>query len=174
MVLVKLCVKNPSPLVNYHFSQFEVDDIDNLNFQELIEEVRLLPRKQLKKYKKIAKTFLTTLATFPMLPLRSMAESSIPSTTNLPHVATGMPPELLDLLLKILVIAVGASVILAAIMLVFAGVMRMFRKRKEANEWTVDIIKSLIQILVAVPVVFLIYYVSTLLFGGSGWHVNPF
>jgi Na+-driven multidrug efflux pump len=110
-----------------------------------------------------------------ILPLRSMAARSVPVTaTNLPQTAEGLPPELLALLLKLLVISVGAAIILSMILLVGAGVMKMFRKKKEANEWTVDIIKGLIQILVAVPVVFLIYYVANNLFSGSGWFVSPF
>jgi Na+-driven multidrug efflux pump len=168
-------------LVNYKINSFEVNGesipFNNVNFHipTLIEEVKQLPKSEKKEYKRVLKTFLMTASSFMILPLRSMAASSVPTTaTNLPKSAEGLPPELLALLLKLLVISVGASVILAAILLVGAGVMKMFRKKKEANEWTVDIIKGLIQILVAVPVVFLIYYVATNLFSGSGWFVSPF
>jgi uncharacterized membrane protein YozB (DUF420 family) len=178
-------VKKPNPLVNYKFTNPIVvgDDtvtLNNVNFHipTLIKEVKELPKSKIRQYKKIIKTFLVTASSFLILPLRSMAETSIPvgqmGTTTLPQSATGMPPELLELLLTLLKISVGAAVILSAICLVFAGVLRMFRKKKEANEWTVDIIKSIIQILVAVPVVFLIYYVANLLFGHSGWFVSPF
>jgi hypothetical protein len=104
-----------------------------------------------------------------------MAASSVPvGTTNLPESAVGMPPELLQLLLQILKISVGTAVLLSMILLVGAGVMRMFRKKKEATEWTTDIVKGLIQILIAVPIVFLIYFVVNLLFSNSGWFVSPF
>ena len=113
-----------------------------------------------------------------VLPLRSMAASSVPTqqigTTNLPTSVDGMPPELLKLLLDLLKISVGTAVILSAILLVGAGVMRMLRKKKEATEWTTDIVKGLIQILVAVPIVFLIYFVVNLLFSNNGWFVSPF
>jgi uncharacterized membrane protein YozB (DUF420 family) len=175
-------VRKPNPSVNYKFTnpiviEQESVRLNNVNFHipTLLEEVKQLPLSKIKQYKKIIKTFLVTTSSFLVLPLRSMAETSIPvGTTTLPQTATGMPPELLELLLTLLKISVGAAVILSAICLVFAGVLRMFRKRKEANEWTVDIIKSIIQILVAVPVVFLIYYVANLLFGHSGWFVSPF
>jgi hypothetical protein len=180
-MLVKICVRNPESSVNYKLNSFEVNGdsipFNNVNFHipTLIEEVKQLPKSEKKKYKKILKIFLMTTSSFMILPLRSMASTSVPvAATNLPKTAEGLPPELLELLLKLLVISVGASVILAAILLVGAGVMKMFRKKKEANEWTVDIIKGLIQILVAVPVVFLIYYVATNLFSGSGWFVSPF
>lgn len=181
MVLVNFCVKNPDTLVNYQLSNPILIEKDSVNFHipTLIKEVKQLPKSKLHQYKKITQTFIATMTNFIMVsPLRSMANTSIPTgqmgTTNLPQSAIGMPPELLELLLKLLVIAVGTAVILAAILLVGAGVMKMLRKKKEANEWTIDIIKGLIQILVAVPVVFLIYYVSNLLFSGSIWHVSPF
>lgn len=177
MVLVKICVKNPSPSVNYKLGNPIVIDkviTNDVNFQELIKEVRQLPKNKIKQYKKNIKLFLVTATSFMMLPLRSMAESSIPTATNLPKTATGMPPELLDLMLKLLVISVGTAVILSMILLVGAAVMKMFRKKKEANEWTVDIIKGLIQVLVAVPIVFLIYYVANMLFSSNGWFVSPF
>jgi hypothetical protein len=137
--------------------------------------VKQLSKIEKKKYKKVLKAFLMTTNSFMILPLRSMANASIPVTaTNLPQTAEGLPPELLALLLKLLIISVGAAIIISMILLVGAGVMKMFRKKKEANEWTVDIIKGLIQVLVAVPVVFLIYYVANNLFSGSGWFVSPF
>jgi uncharacterized membrane protein YozB (DUF420 family) len=178
-------VKKQNPSVKYiPFSPITVGDdtvtLNNVNFHipTLLKEVKRLPKNKVKEYKTILKTFLVTASSFLILPLRSMAETSIPvgqmGTTTLPQTATGMPPELLELLLMLLKISVGAALLLSAICLVFAGVLRMFRKKKEANEWTVDIIKSICQILVAVPVVFLIYYVANLLFGHSGWFVSPF
>lgn len=184
-MLVNLCVKKQNPSVNYRFTnpiviEQESVRLNNVNFHipTLLEEVKELPKNKIKEYKIILKTFLVTTSSFLILPLRSMAETSIPvgqmGTTTLPQTSAGMPPELLELLLMLLKISVGAAVILSAICLVFAGILRMFRKRKEANEWTVDILKSIIQILVAVPVVFLIYYVANLLFSGNGWFVSPF
>jgi hypothetical protein len=109
-----------------------------------------------------------------MLPLRSMANTVIPTgQTTLPQSATGMPPELLELLLTLLKISVGAAVILAAILLVANAIGRMFRING-MTQWAKDIIKGLVQVMIAVPVVFLIYYVANLLFSGNGWFVSPF
>jgi hypothetical protein len=179
---VRLCVKNPDPLTNYCYSSpISIDDgtvgINSINFHipTLLEEVKNLPRKKIKEYKRIIQTFLTTATSFMALPLKSMA-NTLPSTTasTLPTHAEGIPPELLDLLLKLLVISVGSAVIFAAILLVAAGVKRMLGNRKESSEWTVDILKGLVQVMVAVPVVFMIYYVVSLLFKGSGWFISPF
>jgi hypothetical protein len=172
-------VRKPNPSVKYQFTNpivigNDTFTLNNVNFQEIIKEVRQLPKNKIKEYKKNIKLFIVTATSFMMLPLKSMASELIPTTTNLPKTAEGLPPELLDLLVKLLMISVGSAVMLAAILLVGAAVMKMFRKRKEANEWTVDIIKGLIQVLVAVPVVFLIYYVANLFFGTGIWHVSPF
>jgi hypothetical protein len=179
---LNFCVKNPNPLVNYKFTNpivikqenMRINDI-NFHIPTLIEEVKNSSKNKIKQYKKTIQTFLITASSFMILPLKSMAASSVPvGTTNLPQSAVGMPPELLQLLLQILKISVGTAVLLSMILLVGAGVMRMFRKKKEATEWTTDIVKGLIQILVAVPIVFLIYFVVNLLFSNNGWFVSPF
>ena len=176
---VNLCVRKPNPSVKYQFTNpivigNDTFTLNNVNFQEIIKEVRQLPKNKIKEYKKNIKLFIVTATSFMMLPLKSMASESIPTTTNLPKTAEGLPPELLDLLVKLLMISVGLAVMLAAILLVGAGIMRMFRKKKEATEWTSDILKGFIQVLVAPSVIFVIYYLATLLLGNSGWHVNPF
>jgi hypothetical protein len=152
--------------------------IDTVNFHipTLLEEVKQLPKSKLRKSKKVIKAFLMTTTSVMILPLRSMAESlAQPAVvaTTLPQSATGMPPELLELLLTLLKISVGAAVILAAILLVINAIGKMFRING-MTQWAKDIIRGLVQVLVAVPVVFLIYYVANLLFGHSGWFVSPF
>jgi hypothetical protein len=175
MVLVNLCVKNPSSLVKYHFTNPIIIEREDVNFHiPTLEEVKKLPKQKLKEYKKIAKAFLATVTTFLILPLRSMAQSSIPvGTTTLPNSVTGMPPELLELFKTILEISVGAAFFLAAILMVVNAMGRMFRLNG-MTQWAKDIIRGLIQVMVAVPIVFLIYYVANLLFSGNGWFVSPF
>jgi uncharacterized membrane protein len=155
----------------------DVIRIEDLNFQlrTILKEVKKLPKKTVKKYKRTIQTFMTTVTGFLALPLTSMAKTlpNMPAST-LPVKAEGIPPEILELLLKLLVISVGSAVIFGAILLVAAGVKRMLGNKKESNEWTVDIIKGLVQVMVAVPVVFLIYYIVSLLFSGSGWFISPF
>lgn len=180
--LVKISVKKQDELVNYipfksiHTTDTQIGN-NNVNFHipTLIKEVKKLPKKERKSIKKQILTFQATVATFLLLPLRSMAENvntTIP-VTNLPKSAEGLPSELMELMIALLVIAVGAGVVLAAILLAGAGIGKMFRM-KDANEWTTDILKGLVQVLIAVPVVFVIYYVANLIFSGSGWFVSPF
>lgn len=180
--VVRLFAKQPDPLIKYHYSSpilFQEEEVDlfHLNFHipTLLKEAKRLPKKTIKDYKRNIQLFLATTTSFLALPLKSMA-NTLPSTSvsTLPKGAEGIPPEILELLFKLLVISVGSAVIFAAILLVAAGVKRMLGNKKESNEWTVDIIKGLVQVMVAVPVVFLIYYVVNLLFSGSGWFVSPF
>lgn len=181
MTLVNLCLKNPDTLVNYHLTnpiviEQESVGINNLNFHipKLLKEVKKLPKQKINQYKKTIQSFLITASSFMMLPLRSMASNVLPTgTTTLPDTATGMPPELLELLLMLLKISVGAAVILAAILLVANAIGRMFRING-MTAWAKDIIRALVQVLISVPLVFLIYYVANLLFGNSGWFVSPF
>jgi hypothetical protein len=181
MVLVNLCVRKPDSLISYHFTnpiviEQESMSINNVNFHmpTMLKEVKQSTKSKLRQYKKAIQTFLITTASFMMLPLRSMANTVIPTgTTTLPQSATGMPPELLELLLTLLKISVGAAVILAAILLVANAIGRMFRING-MTQWAKDIVKGLIQVMVAVPIVFLIYYVANLLFSQSGWFVSPF
>jgi hypothetical protein len=172
-------VKKPDHLINYHFSNpFIVENvkINNINFHipTLIKEVQQSSKKKVKEFQKTVKTFLMTASSFLMFPLSSMANTLPTNTsTNLPKTAEGIPPELMALMITLLTIAVGGAVFIAAIMLAVTGIGKMFRV-KGITQWTTDILKGLIQSLVAVPVVFIVYYLANLLFKGNGWHVIPF
>jgi hypothetical protein len=183
--LARLCVKQPDPQIKYHYSDpiaFNEEKVElfHLNFHipTLLKEAKKLPRKKVKEYKKTIQTFLMTASSFLVLPLRSMANTgvspNVPATSTLPNHAEGIPPEILELLLKLLVISVGTAMIFGIILLVAAGVQRMLGNKKGATEWTTDIIRGLIQVMIASPVVFLVYYIISLLFRGSGWFVTPF
>jgi hypothetical protein len=97
---------------------------------------------------------------------------TVPVTT-LPNSAEGIPTEIMDLLIGLLKVSVAAGIILAAILLVGAGIGKMFRM-KDVNDWITDIIKGLVVVISATPLIFLIYYAATKLFSGSGWFVTPF
>lgn len=190
MMKVNLLPKEPKSFLNYKYSSpiyvnKENIQIDHVNFHipTLIEEVKLAPKKEMKKYKKVIVSFLATATGFMGLASTSMANTIQPSTsipsltvpaTSLPSEATGVPPELMQLMIMGLAIIIAIGVIACTIMLVAAGLLRAVKKRKEAIEWTSDIIKGLIQILLAPSIVFLLYYVATKLLSGSSWFISPF
>lgn len=187
---VNLSVKEPKSYLNYKFSSpilinKENIQIDHVNFHipTLLEEVNTTKKKQRREYKKVILSFLATATGFMGLASKSMANTIQPSISNpsltvpvtsLPSEATGIPPELMQLMIMGLTIMIGIGLIACAMMLVAAGILRAARKRKEATDWTVDIIKGLVQIVIAVPLVFLIYYLATKLLSGSTWFVSPF
>jgi hypothetical protein len=164
-------------LVKYNFANPIIIGDTPVNFHpEIItEEVKTLSLKGKKKFQKVAKTFLMTTLTFLMSSSKSMAET-LNKTETLPTSSVGMPPELMEFMMTTLVIIIGVGIILAAILFASAGIMRMLgkKRRKEAEEWSVDIIKGLFQILVSVPIVFIIYYIVSMALKGSGMFVSPF
>ena len=78
--------------------------------------------------------------------------------------------QIFSLFTKLLVLVGVGS---AGVLLSAAGLYRMIRKEKEAKEWSTDIIKGLVQVLLAGPTVMLLVYIATLLFGSSSWFVAP-
>lgn len=182
-MMVNLCVKKQDELIKYNnFNQLvfrQAEESANVNFQFLtIKEVKSLPKKTKKKYYKIAVSFLVTIATYMVSVSKSMASTVLPSTSNgiinIPVTAHGLPPELMQIFGTGLVILVAVAVLLCMAMLMGAGLLRAMRKKKEASEWTGDIIKGLVQVLLAPPIIFLIFYIATILFTGSSWFINPF
>ena len=175
---VNLCVKDQKEYLNYHYASFKVDDEPvNFHIPTLLEEVKHLKRKEKKQYKKIITSFLTTAVATLTLSSKSMANTAQApqsiSVTNLPT-SVDVPTELMEIMSNLLVISTSAAVFICIGMLILAGLLRTMRKKKEATEWTSDIIKGLVQVIVAAPLVFLIYYVASSLFAGTGWFINPF
>lgn len=182
MMKVNLCVRKPKEYLNYvPFNSISI--APPVNFQlEVVEEVNKLPKLKKKQYRKIAASFLMTLASIIPFGSKSMASTLQQSqlnpvattVTSLPTSQVGIPAELASFLSGGLVTMVAVAVVLCIGMLIAAGVLRALRKRKEASEWTVDIVKGLTQIILSAPLVFLIYFVATMLFSGSGWFISPF
>lgn len=173
---LNLCVKSPDHLTNYNFVNPITLKQDIVNFhQKIIEEVIALPKRERKNVKKTIKSFLMTTMSFLSLSSKSMAET-LNQANPLPATSVGIPPELLELMMSLLQITVAGGIILSVILLATAGIMKMMgkKRRKEAEDWTVDIIKGATQVILAAPVIFLIYYLASMLLKGTSWFVSPF
>ena len=170
-IRVNLCVRKSDKSINYNFSSFMVNQIENFQMKLYVEEVKNLSHKQKKQFKKTHKVFIATAISFLNLSSRSMAQSLTPNP-NVPTV--GLPPDLMTSITELLQFSLKASILLAIILLLAAGILRMFGKTEKAIEWSKDIIKGLVQVLIATPVVFLIYYVVTLMFGDFTAFKSPF
>lgn len=170
---VNLCVRKPKDYLNYHLQSFKVDNIVNFPNQITVEEVRGCSHKERKQYTKVLKSFIGTTMSFMVLTSRSMAQT-LQNTPSQQVVTTGLPPDLVEPLFDLIKLALGGSVLLAVLLMIAAGVLRMLRKKKESAEWTQDIIKGFVQIMIATPLIFLMYYVATLLLGNFSHFLNPF
>jgi hypothetical protein len=186
MVNVRLYSKNQDCLTNYipfqpiiiSNSPFKVTDV-NFHILTIAEEVKKLSKKERKNYKKQILAFQSAIASFTIFPLTSMANSTtvtVPATT-LPNSAEAIPQELMDLMIGILKLFVASGVILAAILIVSAGIVLMVPKIAkiiDVKDWIVHIFRGLMVVLGATPLVFIIYYLSKMLFSSSGWYISPF
>lgn len=169
---VNLCVREPKTYINYYTSSFTVENAVNFPIM-IVEEVKNLSKPERRQLKLITKSFLMTAGSFLTLTSRSMANTLQPVPTG--QIALGgIPKELFQPLIEILGTALGVSLALAVLLFIAAGILRMLRKKKEATEWTTDIIKGFIQILIAIPLIFLLYYAATLILGNFTSFLNPF
>lgn len=172
-ITVNLCVKKPKDYLNYHLTSFKADNTINFPIKILVEEVKSLTHKQKKQYSKILKSFVAVSMSFLALSSKSMAATL--QTTPTPQVTTtGLPPDLIQPIMQLIGMAIGGSLLLTVILLIIAGTYRQFRKKKESAEWTTDIIKGFVQVLIATPLIFLMYYVVNLLLGNFTMFLKPF
>lgn len=122
--------------------------------------------KRIKSLKMIQRTFVSMLGIYMVtLPIPTFAqtqEENTPLTTMegqeiTPDIITGWG-------FKIALLAVSIGVAISGTLLATAGVYRMFRKREEAEEWTTDIIKGLVQVLIALPTVYALFHLAQIVF----------
>lgn len=172
-MVLNLCVKKPDNLVNYKFTQPIMIHSENGNFHIGVKEVMNLTKKERKQAGKIIKAFIGATVSFLTLSSRSMA-NELNATPTPQVVNTGLPTEMIQPIMDLIKLALGGSVLLAVLLLIAAGALRMMRKKKEATEWTSDIIKGFVQILISTPVIFLLYYIVTSLLGNFQVFLNPF
>ena len=176
-MILNLCAKKQDSLVNYKLSNPIVIGESPVNFHPkiILEEVKTLSPSGKKKFQRVAKTFLMTTISFLSLSSKSMA-ASLNQTDAIPIASVAIPQELMMFMQTALVIVVGVGVFLSAILLASAGIMKMLgkKRRKESEEWSVDIIKGFVQVLLSTPIIFLIYYLVSMTLKTSGIFVNPF
>jgi vacuolar-type H+-ATPase subunit I/STV1 len=142
--------------------------------QRLTEEVTkgtaIQQQKNLKRLKKLYKGFVLLLGVRAVItPLTASASTTSTSTTVAGLTAQSLTPALAlhwGLTVSLMVVALGIAV--SSSLLAIAGIYRMFRKREEATEWTTDIVKGLVQVLIAVPVTYLLFYLAQVVFKSLG------
>lgn len=155
-------VKYIKPYREYNIKE----NISVFTIQKLEEEVKYLNKNKINKLKKICSQTLTTATTFFTTISPTLATSTPQMITQSDILAGGM---------TIIGIMAVASFVLTIILLQSAAGYKMIlrKKKKEANEWSIEIIKGFIQIMIAPALISTIALVMYLLFGNLTWFVNP-
>lgn len=122
--------------------------------------------KNIKKLKKLQKGFVSILGmAMAMSPISAFAQTQEDSYPTLVGEGVEITPDIVMTWgLKIALMTVAIGVAISGALLVTAGVYRMFRKRKEAEEWTTDIVKGLVQVLIAIPTVYALFHLAQIVF----------
>lgn len=151
MTLLRISAKNLNPDVNYVGIEKELFLNQNPLKEVSVKEIDRLKQKA-KTYTKIIQLSASMLA-IVMTPTMVFAAPETISVDSINELGKTLS-----------MIVVGISVSLSTILLSIAGMYRMLRKKKEAKEWSQDIIKGLFQSLAAVPCVYLIYQLAQAFF----------
>jgi len=128
--------------------------------QEVMEADGNVRHRKIKSLKRIMKIALTTLGVTAQMAPRALA------ATAQTGIAPITPAMIMDYGLTLAFIVVSCGVAFAMIGLTLAGIARMFKRRDIATEWTTDIIKGLVQVLIAIPVVLVLFFIAQHLFQG--------
>ncbi len=163
MTVLKISAKEFQPHVNYQWKQItkELDQTDFM-IRNILKEVEDANTKKRKEMKRVLKAIRISGVSILIMMLQTQMAFAETIGTGAEIIT---PSEATKFGLQLALIAVGASFGIAAIALVGAGVARMFRQKKMARDWTTDILKGLAQVVVAIPTVYLIFYLSLNLFG---------
>lgn len=172
MINLTISAVKSDPLVNYsspHKVSIGKSKEEKVLFlaENLRKEVLTGSRKQqarnVKKLKKLIRGFTIVGAVAMKTSPKAMAATA--AVTTPPAGAAAITPALVmtwGLNLALISVALGVS--LSMVMLSIAGIYRMFRKREMATEWSTDVIKGLVQVLIAVPTVYLLFYLAQMVF----------
>lgn len=162
MCLVNLTARNATVIIQPKIIKINNTPMVSSNFiQGLVKEVRTLSKKEKKEaHKKLSQTLSVFLSTL---------------TTTTPTFAANsiVSPDLIKLFLQAIGACVGLAVLVGTLLLILTGVWQMFNAEK-ASEMRQNIIKGLIQSLVAPLVVMVIVYLGHLLFSDNSYYIDPY
>lgn len=127
-----------------------------------------------KEQKKNVKQLRKLLAQFTMIavvglattqPLIAEANGFMTTTSDITSTPEITPSTVMNWGLTIALIVVSVGVALSISLLAIAGIYLMItRKRQKTQEWTTDIIRGLVQVLISIPLVYGIFQLSQIVF----------
>lgn len=138
-------------------------------YKEVVNQDQLSGKNRKLKYlKKLHKGYMSMLVTLMMVSPASVFAEGNSSYQNLISTSNNneeiTPNLVMEWGFSLALTTVAVGVALAGSLLALAGVYRMLRKKREAEEWTTDIIKGLVQVLIAIPVVYSLFYLAQMVF----------
>ena len=139
----------------------EIED-KMLFLAETLKQEVLEGGHQIKKIRQLKKLFRKFAVVFGVKV--GMASPAFAATVATGAAQTITPAIILHWGIMLALITVSIGVAISMSMLAIAGIYRMFRRRDEATEWSVDIVKGLVQVLVAVPIVYVVFTVAQHMF----------
>ncbi len=153
-----------SSITRYSRSEIKVNNNITPFIQEIEKEVKKLPHIKRIKFQKIL--MVSYMALLPFLPMGLTNAQAL--ETNFPLIGRGgnefLPPEVMQILVK-LILALGTlGVILAIGCLMVAGAMRMLGNQQKAQIWSKNIIGGLGQILLSPVIILILTTIVALLF----------
>jgi hypothetical protein len=164
MTELRICARELDPAVKYIPFKAEEEKVlflaENL-MREVVESSPKQQSRKIKQLKKLLQGFMVITGANMLLTPAAMAAPAAPA--GLESISL-TPDTIMQWGLTIALLSVAVGVALSMVMLTIAGIYRMFRKRKEAQEWTEDVIKGLVQVLVAVPTTFLLFWLAQAMF----------
>jgi len=76
------------------------------------------------------------------------------------------PSKVMEWGFNLAVVALGVSMGSAMFLFVITGIVGQFKKRKMASQWGSDIIRGFVQSLIAIPLIYALFYLAVSLFQG--------
>lgn len=166
MVMINFQSKGMDPKVTYRgFVPIGIEEkvlflSENLK-REVMEADGGKQKKKVKQLQSLLKASLSVLAVGISLAPKAFAAAGMVAPVASETIT---PALIMKWGLTLALISVSAGVALSMTMLSIAGIYRMFRKKDKATEWTQDIVKGLVQVLIAVPIVYTLYFLAQILF----------
>lgn len=179
---LNLCARNTDSLVKY--VPFKTEKIEtNFIKPNLIEEVNQLSKKEKKELKKTIIKFVATATSFltliiPTISLAAPLEiiTDVPTMADIPSEAT-VSKDVLKALYWILTVSVSIGAAQGFVFFVMSAMIRTIpnqKAQKFALEWNKAIIRGTTQLIIAIPLLFLLWKVGSILLKNSGLFISPF
>jgi hypothetical protein len=166
------------------FIQFAEKEVNQLNPKKMELEIKRFDKKKLKTFAKVCALTLATSASIFMLvhPAMAATTQTVVANTNvsIPAVSSPLlPSDIKEIGLYLIGLIAVASTLGAIIAVQLAGGWKILKfgkdkAVKEANDWTTQIMKGYLQVLLAPVLILVLAIIVYLLFQNFPFFAKPF